>query len=176
MRLITLYPQDSGDAEKSRCLVPTAGRKVLCRTTISDCHHTNTFTLLAVSNTHTIVLSQENILNRRDKEGKLMFPHLRTALTSRWGSYAWVKSSSFSLNNHLVVGNTLFRGRTVNDWNIQVRHNTSSTILHKHESDVYVMDHELRCGKKKIVRPHTIMHSDPIYLFIYFCMIVSQSK
>jgi hypothetical protein len=64
---------------------------------------------------------QADILDRRNAKGHLMFPHLRTALTTRWGRYAWENPSSFSLDNHLVVGSALFRGRIVNDWNIQVR-------------------------------------------------------
>jgi len=63
---------------------------------------------------------QADILDRRNAKGHLMFPHLRTALTTRWGRYAWEKPPSFSLDNHLVVGSALFRGRIVNDWNIQV--------------------------------------------------------
>lgn len=62
---------------------------------------------------------QEDILKRRDQKGKLTFPHLQMALTTRWGCYAWQKPSFFSLDNHLVVGSALFRGRVVNDWNIQ---------------------------------------------------------
>ncbi|PNF33020.1 hypothetical protein B7P43_G16381 [Cryptotermes secundus] len=61
----------------------------------------------------------EDILRRRDRKGKLTFPHLQTALTTRWGCYAWQKPAYFSLDNHLVVGSALFRGRAVNDWNIQ---------------------------------------------------------
>jgi hypothetical protein len=64
---------------------------------------------------------QADILNRRNTKGHLMFPHLQTALTTRWGRYAWEKPSYFCLDNHLVVSSPLFRGRIINDWNIQVR-------------------------------------------------------
>ncbi|XP_069685750.1 uncharacterized protein [Periplaneta americana] len=62
---------------------------------------------------------QEQIIEKRNKDGKLMFPHLQTSLTTKWGRYAWVKSNSFSLDNHLLVGSGFFRGRIVNDLNIQ---------------------------------------------------------
>ncbi|XP_021938483.1 uncharacterized protein LOC110839019 isoform X2 [Zootermopsis nevadensis] len=99
---------------------------------------------------------EENILNRRDNEGKLMFPHLQTALTTRWGRYAWEKPSSFSLDNHLVVGSALFRGRSVNDWNIQ---ECVSDIVSKY------LPHELSPWQITII-PSNAGTEDRFYLLV----------
>ncbi|KAF6202460.1 hypothetical protein GE061_004861 [Apolygus lucorum] len=57
----------------------------------------------------------------RQKGGKIVFPHLRTILTSRWGNYAWVKGSErqFRIDNHIVLASGTFKGRPVSDANIQ---------------------------------------------------------
>lgn len=63
---------------------------------------------------------KEDILERR-QGGKLVFPHLRTQLTSRWGSYAWVKGSEkeFCLDDHILLAPTTFKGRPISNLNIQ---------------------------------------------------------
>ncbi|XP_014261647.1 uncharacterized protein LOC106673838 isoform X3 [Cimex lectularius] len=57
----------------------------------------------------------------REKNGIVVFPHLRTILTSRWGTYAWIRGSEkkFCIDNHIVLANTTFKGRPVSDSNIQ---------------------------------------------------------
>ncbi|BES98312.1 transcription initiation factor tfiid subunit [Nesidiocoris tenuis] len=57
----------------------------------------------------------------REKAGRIVFPHLRTVLTSRWGNYAWVKGSEkqFRIDNHIVTASGTFKGRSVSDANIQ---------------------------------------------------------
>lgn len=62
------------------------------------------------------------MLDRRDAKGRIQFPRLRKALTSRWGHYAWrpCAENEFRLDSHIVVGSQLFRGKAVTDGNIQV--------------------------------------------------------
>ncbi|XP_073974217.1 uncharacterized protein isoform X1 [Rhodnius prolixus] len=57
----------------------------------------------------------------REKNGRLVFPHLRTMLTSRWGNYAWIKGSEkqFRIDNQIVLASGNFKGRPVSDTNIQ---------------------------------------------------------
>nr|CAD7461595.1 unnamed protein product [Timema tahoe] len=67
---------------------------------------------------------QEYIVDRIENNGNLSFPHLRTSLTSKnlflcWGRYTWQQVDDFSINNHLIVGNSTFRGRPVSELNIQ---------------------------------------------------------
>ncbi|XP_067005165.2 uncharacterized protein [Anabrus simplex] len=62
---------------------------------------------------------REHIVERRKADGSLAFPHLRTSLTTRWGRYAWEKPKKFHLDNHLVTGGPLFRGRPITEQNIQ---------------------------------------------------------
>ncbi|KAF2896582.1 hypothetical protein ILUMI_09594, partial [Ignelater luminosus] len=58
------------------------------------------------------------VVNRRDKLGKLAFPRLRQSLVTRWGKYAWYKGN-FDLDQNLLVAPTTYRGRPVSDINIQ---------------------------------------------------------
>lgn len=62
----------------------------------------------------------QDIISRTDKLGNLAFPKLRKCLVSRWGSYAW-KATDFNLEQVLVVDQRSYRGRPINDSNIQVR-------------------------------------------------------
>lgn len=65
---------------------------------------------------------QSDMLNRM-KCGRLVFPHLRTKLTSVWGWYAWVKTSAtyFNINNHVVLAAPIPQGGVgyINDANMQ---------------------------------------------------------
>ncbi|KAL4708318.1 hypothetical protein ACJJTC_007724 [Scirpophaga incertulas] len=61
----------------------------------------------------------DHVINRRDKNGDLMFPRLRQMLVSCWGNYAWDPSHEFKTDNHFVVANPVYRGRPVSDSNIQ---------------------------------------------------------
>uniref|UniRef100_A0A1B6DJ53 O-acyltransferase WSD1 C-terminal domain-containing protein n=1 Tax=Clastoptera arizonana TaxID=38151 RepID=A0A1B6DJ53_9HEMI len=47
---------------------------------------------------------QRDLLNRT-KNGRLVFPHLRTKLSSVWGWYAWDKetASNFNIDNHITI-------------------------------------------------------------------------
>nr|CAD7433232.1 unnamed protein product [Timema monikensis] len=79
-------------------------------------------------------LLTEYILDRIENNGDLSFPHLRTSLTSKnlflcWGRYTWQQVDDFSINNHLIVGNSTFRGRPVSELNIQ-HEGTSSRIVY----------------------------------------------
>jgi hypothetical protein len=62
------------------------------------------------------------ILKKCSETGEEMYPHLRSVLTSRWGRYAWIRGSQkkFHLDNHILMGNSLFKGRPVTETNIQV--------------------------------------------------------
>ncbi|KAL9930329.1 uncharacterized protein ACN427_014847 [Glossina fuscipes fuscipes] len=63
---------------------------------------------------------EQYLTNARDKAGYLKFPKLRQQLVTCWGHYAWVKdSSSFNVNNHILLNTEVYRGRSVNDGNIQ---------------------------------------------------------
>lgn len=62
----------------------------------------------------------EHVINKRDKNGELMFPRLRHLLVSCWGNYAWDANSPFRTENHFIVANAVYRGRQVNESNIQV--------------------------------------------------------
>ncbi|XP_053958771.1 uncharacterized protein LOC128863572 isoform X1 [Anastrepha ludens] len=62
----------------------------------------------------------DNLTDARDKAGYLSFPKLRQKLVTCWGHYAWVNdNSSFNINNHVVLSARTYRGRPVNDSNIQ---------------------------------------------------------
>lgn len=63
----------------------------------------------------------EHVINKRDKNGGLMFPRLRHQLVSRWGNYAWDASVTFIPENHFIVASAVYRGRQVGENNIQVR-------------------------------------------------------
>ncbi|EDW04027.1 uncharacterized protein LOC6562456 [Drosophila grimshawi] len=56
----------------------------------------------------------------KDKAGILKFPKLRQKLVTCWGQYAWVNDSTgFNINNHVLLSNPKYRGRPVNESNIQ---------------------------------------------------------
>ncbi|KAJ8733425.1 hypothetical protein PYW08_001723 [Mythimna loreyi] len=61
----------------------------------------------------------EHVINKRDKNGGLMFPRLRHQLVSRWGNYAWDASVTFRPENHFIVASAVYRGRQVGENNIQ---------------------------------------------------------
>ncbi|CAD6998723.1 unnamed protein product [Ceratitis capitata] len=62
----------------------------------------------------------EKLTDARNKAGYLRFPKLRQKLVTCWGHYAWVNdNSSFNINNHVVLSARTYRGRPVNDSNIQ---------------------------------------------------------
>ncbi|KPJ02853.1 hypothetical protein RR46_02780 [Papilio xuthus] len=61
----------------------------------------------------------EHVIERRDKDGGLMFPRLRHCLVSCWGNYAWDAHVPFRRENHFIVSNAVYRGRPVSDSNIQ---------------------------------------------------------
>lgn len=63
----------------------------------------------------------QHVVDRRDQNGELMFPRLRHVLVSCWGNYAWDASAPFRPESHLIVASGIYRGRPVNDSNIQVR-------------------------------------------------------
>ncbi|KAJ9587824.1 hypothetical protein L9F63_018748, partial [Diploptera punctata] len=64
---------------------------------------------------------KKHILERKDKSGKLIFPHLKTGLTDRLGRYAWTlnKAKYFDIDSHVNVANSIYRGRFVSECNIQ---------------------------------------------------------
>ncbi|XP_030554815.1 uncharacterized protein LOC115758367 [Drosophila novamexicana] len=56
----------------------------------------------------------------KDKTGMIKFPKLRQKLVTCWGHYAWVNDNSgFNINNHVVLSTHRYRGRPVNESNIQ---------------------------------------------------------
>ncbi|XP_036329112.1 uncharacterized protein LOC118741291 isoform X2 [Rhagoletis pomonella] len=62
----------------------------------------------------------DNLTDARDKAGYLRFPKLRQKLVTCWGHYAWVNdNSSFNINNQVLLSARSYRGRPVNDSNIQ---------------------------------------------------------
>ncbi|XP_023291375.2 uncharacterized protein LOC111674922 [Lucilia cuprina] len=63
---------------------------------------------------------EEHLTSAREKTGQLKFPKLRQQLVNCWGHYGWVKdTSSFNLNNHILLNTSPHRGYAVNDSNIQ---------------------------------------------------------
>ncbi|XP_029343565.1 uncharacterized protein LOC100161964 [Acyrthosiphon pisum] len=49
---------------------------------------------------HTI---QTDIVEKYDRvSGRLCYPHLRCSLTKKWMRYAWIKTSTFSIDNHVI--------------------------------------------------------------------------
>ncbi|XP_067623265.1 uncharacterized protein [Eurosta solidaginis] len=61
-----------------------------------------------------------HLTDARDKAGYLRFPKLRQKLVTCWGHYAWVNDiSSFNINNQVILSTRTYRGRPVNDSNIQ---------------------------------------------------------
>lgn len=65
---------------------------------------------------------QEDVVEKRNRDGSLRFPHMKNSLTSCWGRYAWHRDSSdFNIQNHVVhVENPMFRNRVVTSANIRV--------------------------------------------------------
>jgi hypothetical protein len=70
----------------------------------------------------------EHVIDRRDKNGDLMFPRLRHMLVSCWGNYAWDPSVSFKVDNHFIMATPVYRGRPVTDSNIQVNNKSLFTF------------------------------------------------
>ncbi|XP_063217290.1 uncharacterized protein LOC134528033 [Bacillus rossius redtenbacheri] len=67
---------------------------------------------------------QDEILDQKNAAGELRFPHLRMALGTRTTMllakhYVWRPVARFSLDDHLLLGSNLFRGRPVSELNIQ---------------------------------------------------------
>ncbi|KAM7352712.1 uncharacterized protein ACRADG_005124 [Cochliomyia hominivorax] len=63
---------------------------------------------------------EEHLTNAREKTGQIKFPKLRQQLVNCWGHYGWVKdTSSFNINNHILLNTSPHRGYAVNDANIQ---------------------------------------------------------
>ncbi|KAK7869284.1 hypothetical protein R5R35_000896 [Gryllus longicercus] len=63
---------------------------------------------------------QEGVVERRGAAGELLHPHLRLALTSRWGRYAWRSpDAAFDLQRHVVEAPPTWRGRPVTPANLQ---------------------------------------------------------
>ncbi|XP_022917212.2 uncharacterized protein [Onthophagus taurus] len=60
----------------------------------------------------------EELVRRKDKNGKLVFPHLSDSLIRRCGTYAWSKCN-FDLNQNLILAPYSFRGRAINELNVQ---------------------------------------------------------
>ncbi|KRT85651.1 hypothetical protein AMK59_1289 [Oryctes borbonicus] len=60
----------------------------------------------------------EELVRRKDRSGKLAFPHLTDCLVTRCGTYAWRKST-FDLEQNLIFAPYNFRGRPVNELTIQ---------------------------------------------------------
>ncbi|XP_013138724.1 PREDICTED: uncharacterized protein LOC106103490 [Papilio polytes] len=79
--------------------------------------------LLCIKGTHNVDQIRnelyEHVIERRDKDGELMFPRLRHCLVSCWGNYAWDAHMPFRPENHFIVSNAVYRGRPVSDSNIQ---------------------------------------------------------
>ncbi|XP_065337659.1 uncharacterized protein LOC135938079 isoform X1 [Cloeon dipterum] len=62
----------------------------------------------------------EEVVERRDKDGKQLFPKLKTVLTIKWHMYMWLhKPEAFHIDNHVVLGSRHFRGRPLSEGNIQ---------------------------------------------------------
>ncbi|CAK1545870.1 unnamed protein product [Leptosia nina] len=61
----------------------------------------------------------QHVIDRRNQNGELMFPRLRQLLVSYWGNYAWDANVPFRADNHVFMANAIYRGRPVNDANIQ---------------------------------------------------------
>ncbi|KAH8409403.1 hypothetical protein KR222_002582, partial [Zaprionus bogoriensis] len=60
------------------------------------------------------------LIELKDKAGMLRFPKLRQKLVTSWGHYAWVNDSSdFNIGNHVLLSTHKYRGRPVNESNIQ---------------------------------------------------------
>lgn len=59
------------------------------------------------------------VIEKKDKNGEIMFPRLKHLLVSCWGNYAWDKNVIFKLENHVIVANAVYRTRAVTENNIQ---------------------------------------------------------
>lgn len=79
--------------------------------------------LLSVKGTYNVELIKqhltEHVINKRDKNGDLMFPRVKQHLVSSWGNYAWDANAPFNIENHFFVANAIYRGRIVGENNIQ---------------------------------------------------------
>lgn len=61
----------------------------------------------------------KELVRRKDKSGKLAFPHLTDRLVTKCGTYAW-RRGTFDLEQHLIFALDTYRGRAINELNIQV--------------------------------------------------------
>lgn len=61
----------------------------------------------------------QEVVNRRNKLGELVFPRLRHCLVTRCGTYAWL-SEKFDLDQNLTTAPNMYKGRPVAEYNIQV--------------------------------------------------------
>ncbi|KAL0278493.1 UNVERIFIED_CONTAM: hypothetical protein PYX00_000309 [Menopon gallinae] len=61
----------------------------------------------------------EDILEKRQNDGRYTYRHLRMSLTSKWGCYAWQNLLPFNIDNHLILSSSTYRGRPVTESNIQ---------------------------------------------------------
>ncbi|XP_017770464.1 PREDICTED: uncharacterized protein LOC108558153 [Nicrophorus vespilloides] len=60
----------------------------------------------------------ENLIERTDKFGNLVFPNLRQCLVKKYGLHAW-QECQFQLDQHLIIAPNTFRGRILSNYNIQ---------------------------------------------------------
>ncbi|KAG5676056.1 hypothetical protein PVAND_005910 [Polypedilum vanderplanki] len=62
----------------------------------------------------------ERLLNKKDKNGKFLYPRLKTILISCWNQYAFIKNfDNFKIENHIIMGPTSFRSQKIDESNIQ---------------------------------------------------------
>ncbi|KAJ8679654.1 hypothetical protein QAD02_015441, partial [Eretmocerus hayati] len=80
-------------------------------------------------------------------------PLLRLALTTKYFRYAWEKLDEFSIDNHVIVAPSLFKGRPINESNIQdYVSDTTSKFLGSNSSPWQV--HSIGSGRYWLVRAH----------------------
>ncbi|XP_070509406.1 uncharacterized protein [Chironomus tepperi] len=63
---------------------------------------------------------QKHLLDKKDRNGKFLYPRLRTVLISCWGNYAFIKNfDNFKIENHIFLGPTDYNGSPIDEDNIQ---------------------------------------------------------
>ncbi|CAG9798055.1 unnamed protein product [Chironomus riparius] len=78
---------------------------------------------------------QKHLLDKRDKNGKFLYPRLKTILISCWGNYAFIKNfDNFFIENHILMGPTDYKGNPIDDSNIQ---KCMSLIVSKYMNSEY---------------------------------------
>lgn len=61
------------------------------------------------------------IVLKRKQNGELHFPNLQKRLTTRWiYYYFWIKDHNFDIANHVTETDVRWKGKTINETNIQV--------------------------------------------------------